>query len=362
MIMKKIFYMAVSAVILAAGCQKTEIQNEALTPIGFNAVMGKLTKGTPDALTSTSDVNLKEQGFKVWAYFATAEDLNYNEGDLYLGTVVTEGEGASAVTRHEGVDVTFENNTWATSEMYYWPGKNKDLAIFAVSLWNNDFSYTNVVPSYNDKKVTVSDFVVTAGADNDLMVAAMIKQNQDTDTHIKPYFQHALTKVLLNFGTNQTDSDVYVVSAKIKSVKSTGDLVVTSTYDDAKGKYVADFTWTTGDATADYPAQYTNLTDFPFGGATVPAVKLSAVASEIITFGSWLFIPQTSLDNVKLEVDYIVEGTRTVQTFDLKVAGKVESWGRNIQTTYNMIISPDFITFEPDVEEWLEANQEGRDS
>ena len=68
--MKKIFFLAISATLLAAGCQKTEIINQ-VNPVGepsmaFAADMGKLTK----AAESTGMDNLKTQDFKLWAYYA----------------------------------------------------------------------------------------------------------------------------------------------------------------------------------------------------------------------------------------------------------------------------------------------------
>ena len=41
--MKRLFIIA-SLAILAVGCQKTEIQNEVQTPIGFSTETGKMTR------------------------------------------------------------------------------------------------------------------------------------------------------------------------------------------------------------------------------------------------------------------------------------------------------------------------------
>ena len=70
--MKKIFYVAISATLLAAGCQKTEILNQ---PVGedltFSAQMGKLTKAD-----ATVTDELKTQKIDVWAIAAYEDDLN----------------------------------------------------------------------------------------------------------------------------------------------------------------------------------------------------------------------------------------------------------------------------------------------
>ena len=68
--MKKIFFVALSATLLAAGCQKTEVLNPVGGPtMSFNTGMGKITKsvGTADA-EAAGLKNLEAQDFSVWAY------------------------------------------------------------------------------------------------------------------------------------------------------------------------------------------------------------------------------------------------------------------------------------------------------
>ena len=43
--MKRLFIVA-SMAIMAVGCQKTTVENEVLTPIGFNTEVSKLTRAT----------------------------------------------------------------------------------------------------------------------------------------------------------------------------------------------------------------------------------------------------------------------------------------------------------------------------
>ena len=45
--MKRLIFIA-SLAMLAVGCQKTEIQNEVLTPIGFSTEVGKQTRAIVD--------------------------------------------------------------------------------------------------------------------------------------------------------------------------------------------------------------------------------------------------------------------------------------------------------------------------
>lgn len=371
--MKKILFLAVSAVLLAAGCQKTEIQNEAKTPIGFSSQMGKLTKAdAPNAEHSGQYRNLYEQNFKVWGYFATANDINYDLNELYLEGVQVKGRETS----------TTDSYTWYTEDIYYWPGKDKELDIYAVSSWENadqgyaltlaDTQYpnNNIAIDPVNRTLTVKDFVVKSSADNDLMVAPMIRQDQDDAKEVKPAFQHALTKVLVKF-MRAGEYPVYVVSAKTSPIKSKATLTVTNTEPTSTtGPKVSTATLSWGEQSIpeEYSAQCGDtFVEIPnvVGHAektTFTGVELKIEDGEAIpvTFGSWLLLPQEKdatvadsdpLADVYLDVEYIVAGNYILQRFMLK-AGTVDEWKKNQQTTYNVTISPDDITFVPDVKDW----------
>ena len=414
--MKKILFMAASSVLLVAGCQKTEIQNETLTPIGFNTHMGKLTKA-PDAENAEVKANLIEQNFHVWAYFATENDLNYKAGELYLVNIVVSNDNKDGIT-------------WTTGETYYWPGKDKELDIYAISSYAEDYTlaYTveddsktcNVAIDYTAHKVTVTDFVADADADNDLMIAPMIKQDQDDAKYIEPRFEHALTKVVLRF-REKGESVVHVRSAKTSPIKSKATLVVTNTLPDpvavgdpvvcsAEWKWTSEPTTTTeylaqcklptvqvkdvttaeGDQEVFYDAvllkeavpgasvttyKDANGNDIPennrqevdgqwymksdlndgtpvAGAAPLTVTTEQTVADDgFIIYGCWLLIPQDDITGYYLDVEYIVDGMLIQQRFNLDKG--ITSWGRNQQITYNVTISPDYIEFEPDVDEWI---------
>ena len=376
--MKKILFMAVSAILLAAGCQKTEIQNEKLTPIGFDTHMGKLTKA-PNASNTEVVTNLYEQGFQVWSYFAGPEnDLNYEVNEPYFD------EGSITVTV---ADRTVTPATWATEETYYWPGKGKELDLYAVSSYKEDYDLTaagNVKVDPVNRVVYIKDFVVDADADNDLMVAAMIRQDQDDAKFVKPHFQHALTKVLVKFRRTK-GCKVYLVSATTSEINSTASLKVTNSVpptvaEGGNGTALvsnATFEWTGHTTPATYGALCAEPTTELEGvimengnvqtvtglvqlNAATEAVKegeeiVTSATDGYITYGSWLLLPQDSIKGYYLDVQYIVDGYFISQQFKLDTG--VSAWSRNQQTTYNVTISPDYIEFEPDVKDWVENGE-----
>jgi hypothetical protein len=81
--MKKLFLVALSATLLVASCQKTEIINPSEgMEMTFSPKMGKLTKAS-----DSGETNLQQQGFKVTAInayediYTTADEF----GKIYDG-------------------------------------------------------------------------------------------------------------------------------------------------------------------------------------------------------------------------------------------------------------------------------------
>ena len=118
--MKKIFFVAIAATLLAAGCQKTEVLNQ-VVPVGepsmtFAPEMGKLTK----AAESTGMENLKAQDFRLWAYYVEADP----------------NRGAAANSIYDGMgNITVSDGTdgkWGSTVAHFWPGKEKKLRFYAV--------------------------------------------------------------------------------------------------------------------------------------------------------------------------------------------------------------------------------------
>ena len=110
--MKKILFVAASAILLAAGCQKTEVLNQAVgDPMTFSTEMSKLTKSA----TADGMDNLKAQNFKVWAYTAYEDALNkVNRGQVYKeinGIQVSYVEDQNAHDHHASGTAAYTQKT-----------------------------------------------------------------------------------------------------------------------------------------------------------------------------------------------------------------------------------------------------------
>lgn len=387
--MKKIFFVALGATLLAAGCQKTEIINhvpgEAMT---FSTAMGKLTKtvGTADADNVDGMVNLQAQDFKVWAYCAYADEIN----EVELGDVYDE---------MEALDVTY-GTAWATQKDYYWPGTGKSLDFFAVSTahWpvaevKNDAGevVTPAVAGVNvditgegetvgSRSMVISNYAVDAANPNDdLMVAEFVRQHQNmNEKKVSLHFKHALAKVQFRFTTNPGTDAIKVNSLSVAELNTVGKLTVSevaNTYVETNGRVSVSLAWTEQATAATFNDDYD-------GSLTLKAPESVTDAEGKVTekkndqeFATWLVLPQ-DITGKTVTIAYEITsstGTRNfTQTFALTRPAVAEvkdgetivtpgkeafaSWDINQVIVYTINLSPNKITFDPSVEPWKEAD------
>jgi hypothetical protein len=391
--MKKIFFVALSATLLAVGCQKTEVLN----PVGgsimsFTTGMGKLTKaqGTVDA-ENEGIRNLEAQDFSVWAYadpqsdFSTVTTVN-GTTKIYDGieNLLVECTTAS-VDAVAGVDddpdtavnekveaVEAKPGTWSTDTEYYWPGENKDLRFFAVSAdgdWLRPTAQGAVCPvtiNYAAPSITVNDFTVRAvatadktAANEDLMIADFVKQNQ-SDKVVDLKFRHTLSKVEFIFKTlapsttGETAPTVYVQSLKVDGLQNKGDLNVTAV-DATATPIVWNYTWTNDEtSTANFTDDW--KTTVTFAETVEDAAKSDNTAMQLTTtpetFATWLMLPQT-ITGKKVVITYVINNRQFTSIFPIDNTEKnLTAWAYNQHIKYTITLAPNLISFNPSVEEW----------
>ena len=375
--MKKIFFVAIAATLLAAGCQKTEVLNQ-VVPVGepsmtFAPEMGKLTKAASEAGLAT----LKAQDFRLWAYYV-AEDPN---------------RGAKADDVYDGMyNISVSDNAagvWETAIAHFWPGEKKELKFFAVSAdeatlgAEKSNAKVSVTPATNT--LTITDFVVDAGTpDTDLMIADYEKAHQDSYTGLeaktaKLNFRHALAKVEFLFKNDMAETDtenkVIVQHMYVDGIATTGTVSVA----EQKDKLTFD-AWTdtgvparfNGDFKAKTPVVLPSYSDADnktqYTGAVgsenyteVPTGFEMELTTGFQTYTTWLVIPQsvgTAADaSLNVVIAYLIGNRQFVATFPL-YRQNVDKWLPNQYIKYNVSLSPNIIGFTPSVEDWTE-NPEG---
>lgn len=391
--MKKIFFVALGATLLAASCQKTEIINPVNENVmTFSTNMSKLTKAGQQDAEKSGDVNLQEQNFRVWAY-AAYEDEN---------TTATERD--HIYDGIENLDVTYTPAVdavpafWGTAKEYFWPGVGKELKFFAVS--DGKTAATSTVTIGTDiNSLTVAGFeVLPTSYNTDLMVADFVKQHQG-DKVVDLKFHHALSKIQFVFKTVSTgDATVYVQDLVVKDLETKGTLTVTpatpatpetpvdpntpETQAEGDGEtpaYVGEvtsvaFAWdvTTASAKAEFADDWNTAVVTTEGAegydAAFPdkidgedptaedkvAMKVTATGNDSQVFTTWLMLPQ-NIEGKKVEITYLINERKFTSIFPLET-GSLKAWADNQYVKYTITLAPNLISFNPSVEDWADAN------
>lgn len=401
--MKKVLFVAIIATLIAVGCEKTEIINPNLgTEILFSPELGKLTKAEGDI-----DATLKDQGFKVSA-------INAYE-DIYT----TDKEFNTVYREMDNLKFIYGNNGWAlyNGKSYFWPGTGKDLVFLAVSSKtetvqipdivedgfgidgtpvkdsknNNTGAYTGITVN----NFTIPNFIVTApsyvkeagenanvgdqtGADDDLMVANVVIQNQDDNQgdvlkgQVKLDFSHTLSKVQFVFTTNTTtDYPVTVNKVEVKDVINKATLGVGVSFATGSRTSTNTYDWSPSndDEDENYLAQKiegeNNYQNF------VIDYNLSLLTGQELPYATWLVIPQ-SLEGKMVSITYTIadnnnkdaDGNAVTSVFTSVFplyTSDLLAWSRNQYVRYKINLSPNLITFNPVVSEDWEAFDPGED-
>ena len=420
--MKRFYFIAAMA-IMAAGCQKTEIQNEVQTPIGFSTEVGKQTRAIVQDGTYLTD-----QPFGVYAYGYQLETVEVQ------GVPVTQRIANSTSTPMNNIEISYDDNgtdadasddAWrATGDVkYYWPNDPRTrLDFYAYSPAQvtdgtateahqkltgvithsekeneNDTQYGLVLSNYVHSNMYVDFMVATPviGA-----TYSTVNQEANKAGTVPLDFKHKMTQV--NFTVKIADNadypnvDFTINSIVLNNIKSNG----TYTYTSDK--------WTDADTPATssyqiYPATTagaTSATDYSAGAPALTNVDAEDERTEQTVIlrtdptgtrgGQQLtvnaanpgksfsttpvtMIPQT-LTNTDAQNDvdqsftisYTISGTGVaketiVKTFDFAdaVATEVPAWDNNKKITYTLTISLNEITFAPSVTNWSEDDAAG---
>ena len=376
--MKRILILAISATLLAAGCQKTRVINQ-VNPTGepemtFTPGMSKLTK----AADADGMANLQDQNFSVWAYADYEDPLN-DKTDL---DQIYDGM--------EGAKIEYKGtHGWLPNKDYYWPGQDKKLNFFAVSpaSVSNQTTITlsdrSTASEAQNPVLTITGFVVEDGTTGsgvtpgsvDLMVADFVNQAQnegETSTkQVKLKFRHTLSKVQFLFRTegsidgetsgNEKNDEVHVQSIEIENVITRANLTVSkNTESDATVKPCKS-TWETGDwprtfsedyAGKDDTADLSTMEGVQWINTTAETQDYTAMklTTEAKPFATWLCIPQ-SIENLKVKVLYLM-GKRQMQSTFILHTSDLKRWGENQYIKYTITLTPNKITFTPEVGDW----------
>lgn len=377
-IMKKILFVALAATLLAAGCQKTEIINP-VNPDGtpamtFSTGIGKLTKSA----TAPGVENLQTQNFVLSAVNAYEDVPSGRLFNDYYDDL-------------DNKQFTYENGAWVIDggDSYFWPGKDRDLVFFAIS--SNQKKEDNKTQKYavpaivkdgfglakdasgvvSVRNYVIKDYTVIApsytenstvpGADDDLMIADVVKKNQDSQsaTSVKGQvdlaFNHTLSKVEFVFSTNPQTSATYPVvinSIVVNDVVKKADLTIGVTFNETEDEADNEYDWDAANAEATYATAVKEEGKVNCENYEV-TYDLPLTAAEQ-TYATWLVIPQDLTDKT-VTITYTIQDAQNstskpkefVSVWPLKVDNLVDAWEINNYVKYKVNLSPNIITFNP---------------
>lgn len=371
--MKRLIIVA-SLAILAVGCQKTFVQNEVQTPIGFSTEVGKQTRAiVQDTQYPTS------QPFAVYAYGHQTETNSTN-------------------TIMNNVEIFYDDDTddkWRASgnTTYYWPNDPRtSINFYAYS----PATVTSGSATGNHQKLTVtpahnetSGFTLTDYVHSNMYVDFMVGRpvlgatyaDQDGTngsvanlSSVPVSFNHEMTQIVFNVKTDEAYSGVTftvqsIVLNNIGSKATYTHTGMTPSYTDTDSKFTKG-TWSTTTATNTYnvfPASAIDA-DAADGAPTLQAdeVVTDVTDANVLSTTPVTMIPQTftasdpdanpAVAGQSFTITYTVSGdgvaTETVvKTLDFKTDAHT-AWKQNTKVTYNITIGLKEITFAPTVVGW----------
>lgn len=393
--MKRLIIVA-SLAILALGCQKTFVQNEVQTPIGFSTEVGKQTRAIVDEYSV-------DQPFAVFAYGYDNDEVNQNR----VMDHVEVGEVSTGV--------------WKAQDgfTYYWPNDPDNyLNFYAYSPSNGvtkedtkkehqKLHFDTTVQSYGVKHDETSGLIIT-GYDHsnmyvDFMVADPVLKatyvdkngdgTEDSDGSTVPAnFHHEMTQI--NFVVKIADQASYpgvdftfksiVFNNVYKKATYTNSSLVSNSNGFATGRWEtsvpSEFTifpvkkydaTTAANGAPGINADETEVvlhTDDREDNQQTAEVEPSSPAKVSFSTTPITMIPQTLTASTPVNtingggqsftINYEISGkgvaTETIsKTFDFVTAGtNAVQWVANKKITYVLTISLNEITFTPSVEDW----------
>lgn len=345
--MKRFLLLATAVAFLAAGCQKTEVENEVLTPIGFSTKVGKQMKSI---VGTTFDVN---QPFGVYTYG-------------HQSTTTTEIMNNIEIAQIDG--------TWkATNNIaYYWPNDaTTTLNFYAYSpyLGTNQGANKDNVKNHQKLNGTLTHtedggFSIVGYQHNnmyvDFMVATDVKnakyndETTNTSGKVGLTFNHRMTQIVftVKLDANYSDITFKLKSITLNNIKNKANITNGIFTNDASGN--ASYTV--------YPAVKEtetngapNLTD----NQTADLV-IDGSINEITEIIPVTMIPQAFDQEQSFTVVYSIAGTGVASetvTKTFKFATPTSpAWDANKKITYNLNVGLKQITFDPKVADWSTAS------
>ena len=325
--MKKNYFLLAAATMMLAACAETDLVNEvqesAPVAIGFDAFPEKATRAE---IASVSD--LQNEGFRIWGYkAATASPMDWS--DQY--------------TVFDNIAVTYQSSIWKSATTKYWDRTcTYNFYAAAPSSQSVDYSINSATGMITIQNAASVKSTLSA----DYLIARNGAKGIDG-----AYTGTTHTDVALNFNHIMSKVSFKLISGIDESITVTG--LTMSGWDSGTGKFVQTLTTTPSQNTH---AEWSITTSVPGSvtlvgtGATNSSLVLNNLSYTDVT-DTYIMVPQTiSAGSLTFTIDFSIDG----EEFKAQVGtlATAQIWGTDTHTTYNIIVGPDDIGFNPTVSGW----------
>ena len=332
--MKRLFVVA-SMAIMAVGCQKTTVENEVLTAIGFNTEVAKQTRAIVNDGTY-----LTTQPFTVFAYGhqgnTITKVMNGVEIVYTAATPGTEQNGDTPATPGTPAKWAAKGTT-----KYYWPNDSETtMNFYAYSPYGLELTHTEAAGftgTYIQEDM-YTDFMVATPVLNANYEYQAGKSNAKASV-VPVEFNHQLTQIVFN-----VTADIPGVTATIKSI-TLNEIGNTAVYTQS-----AENPWAAPTDTE----TYTILSDDTTTPVAAESASTALGATSVVT-KAVAMIPQ-ALTGKQFTIVYKLEGTgvateTVTKTINLATTN-LTTWAVNKKVTYKLGVGLNEITFAPTVKGW----------
>ena len=345
--MKNKFILLCAATVALAACAKTEVTPEVPEQDAeITFITAPVTKASTVEF-STGNV-FKSAAFYDYSSFA------------YGSTTAEEFIKPSVVKYFTSVwRATADDET--TAKSYYWPKDGGKLTFFSWSLNKNSLTFTQGTPTVSitsDNGVKVENY--SSLKNDDFMVADIQK---DKTANEGPTYKTTGVPTLFRHKTSQ-----FIVKVRTKDDYTVDPYKQVFTIDEinfiklgTEGSYTQnDETWTLGTVSADPVEFYKKAT----AGQVVNYKDKVADAEAVTPSGTYLYIPQKSSADQKLQVKYTVSRTdknNNVRTSSYTAEKSLSdlgfsSFAAGTKYIITLTFALDEILWDPAIQEWADGD------
>lgn len=320
--MKKILFIAVSAMLVLASCTNDESAPEQIE-VGFNA----LTKKSSKSIITLSTFTQGSDKFNVWGFY---------DQDATGATAVSLA-AATASNFMSNVTIEYVTDTWRNAtHRYYWPLEGK---VGFYGLYPSTYTPASVT-WYG---ISISDYTITSANSSgtnavDLMYA--YAESGRIGTELAMTFYHALSQVSFKFKTDAEypGATINVNSVTLNDIDLSGDFSF---------KQPSTTGWTDNEAQTE---------DFTYYGTQSGAIT-TGVAQQ---YGlNTLMIPQSIGATQKATINFTISqenSTAITYSFQIPLTTTTSKWEIKTGYVYTVNFKLNEILFNPSVDSWASVD------